>query len=114
MKNASFQLRSPVGGTVELPTLREACAADIEKQISICEEGFTLQELPSPRSCVSPSAGEYASKEYRGDGRARQLRHSDPSTTTNSYGHILGDDHKLAIQAIESVFLSQEVGISKK
>jgi hypothetical protein len=36
----------------------------------------------------------------------RQLRHSDASTTLGHYGHILGNDHRDAIDAVESV-LSQ-------
>jgi len=32
----------------------------------------------------------------------RQLRHSDASTTLGHYGHILGDDHREAVEAIES------------
>ena len=33
----------------------------------------------------------------------RQLRHSDASTTLGHYGHILGNDHREAVEAIESV-----------
>jgi integrase len=34
----------------------------------------------------------------------RQMRHSDASTTLGHYGHVLGDDHRAAIDHIESVF----------
>jgi integrase len=34
----------------------------------------------------------------------RQLRHSDPATTTGIYGHILGDDQREALAAVELVF----------
>jgi integrase len=40
----------------------------------------------------------------------RQLRHSDASTTLGRYGHILGDDHRDAVEQIESV-LSSSTGI---
>jgi integrase len=33
----------------------------------------------------------------------RQLRHSDPATTLSSYGHLLGDDSREALVAVESV-----------
>jgi integrase len=33
----------------------------------------------------------------------RQLRHSDPSTTLSSYGHLLGDDSREALASVESV-----------
>jgi integrase len=33
----------------------------------------------------------------------RQLRHSDASTTLGHYGHILGNDHREAVETIESV-----------
>src|SRR3974377_1099169 len=33
----------------------------------------------------------------------RQLRHSDASTTPGHYGHILGNDHRDAVEQIESV-----------
>lgn len=33
----------------------------------------------------------------------RQLRHSHPSTTLSSYGHLLGDDSREALAAVESV-----------
>jgi len=32
----------------------------------------------------------------------RQLRHSDASTTLGHYGHILGNDHREAVEQIES------------
>jgi integrase len=34
----------------------------------------------------------------------RQMRHADPATTLGFYGHVLGDDHREAMDAIESVF----------
>jgi integrase len=34
----------------------------------------------------------------------RQLRHSDASTTLGHYEHILGNDHREAVEAIESEF----------
>lgn len=33
----------------------------------------------------------------------RQLRHADASTTLGHYGHILGNDHREAVETIESV-----------
>jgi integrase len=33
----------------------------------------------------------------------RQLRHSDASTTLGHYGHVLGNDHREAVETIESV-----------
>ena len=36
----------------------------------------------------------------------RQLRHSDASTTLGHYGHILGNDHREAVEAIESALSS--------
>lgn len=36
----------------------------------------------------------------------RQLRHSDASTTLGHYGHILGNDHRDAVEQIESVLSS--------
>jgi integrase len=33
----------------------------------------------------------------------RQLRHSDASTTLGHYGHILGNDHREAVETIESL-----------
>jgi integrase len=35
----------------------------------------------------------------------RQMRHSDASTTLGHYGHVLGNDHREAIEAIESVLV---------
>ncbi len=34
----------------------------------------------------------------------RQLRHADPATTLGHYGHVLRNDHREAMDAIESVF----------
>jgi integrase len=34
----------------------------------------------------------------------RQMRHADPATTLGFYGHILRNDHREAMDAIESVF----------
>lgn len=36
----------------------------------------------------------------------RQLRHSDYSTTVERYGHILGDDQRLAMEQVQSVLLN--------
>jgi integrase len=33
----------------------------------------------------------------------RQLRHSDASTTLGHWGHILGNDHRDAVETIEGV-----------
>lgn len=33
----------------------------------------------------------------------RQLRHSDAATTLGHYGHILGNDHREAVEQIEAV-----------
>lgn len=40
----------------------------------------------------------------------RQLRHSDPNTTLGHYGHILGNDHREAMDAIEAATESVFVG----
>ena len=32
----------------------------------------------------------------------RQLRHADASTTLGHYGHILGNDHREAVEAVEA------------
>ena len=40
----------------------------------------------------------------------RQLRHSDPNTTLGHYGHILGNDHRGAMDAIEAATESVFVG----
>jgi integrase len=46
----------------------------------------------------------------------RQLRHKDASTTLAIYGHVLGDDHKNAMEEIQSVLSGQVVrfGTSKQ
>lgn len=36
----------------------------------------------------------------------RQLRHADPATTLGIYGHVLGSDHRNAIEGIEAVLLN--------
>ena len=34
----------------------------------------------------------------------KQMRHSDPSTTLGHYGHVMRNDHREAMESIESVF----------
>ena len=39
----------------------------------------------------------------------RQLRHSDATTTLGHYGHILGNDHREAAEAVEAALSSSTV-----
>src|SRR2546430_13698854 len=68
-----------------------------------------------PRSTLFPYTTLFRSMLLQTTGAAvaqRQLRHADPATTLGIYGHVLGDDQRVAMGEIESV-LSNPLGDRK-
>lgn len=53
----------------------------------------------------APRLGLHAFRHTLASKAQRQLRHSDASTNLGRYGHILGNDHREAVEAIEAVLV---------